>query len=41
MSTTTIEVANETWKQLNREKDPGQSFDDVITSLLNGDARGE
>lgn len=32
--TTTVEIKNETWKQLNRRKEPGDSFDDVISRLL-------
>jgi predicted CopG family antitoxin len=36
MGKTTIEVDNETWKMLNRRKEPGQTFDDVITELLAG-----
>lgn len=31
---TTIEVSDTSWKQLNRLKEPGQSFDDVIQQLL-------
>lgn len=31
---TTIKVKNETWKQLNRQKEPGDTFDDVIERLL-------
>lgn len=30
METTTIEVSKESWKQLNQQKEPGESFDDVI-----------
>ena len=33
-STTTIEVKNETWKELNAKKEPGESFDDVIQRVL-------
>ncbi len=32
--TTTIQVSEETWKQLNRQKGPGDTFDDVIQELL-------
>ena len=31
---TTINVKNETWKRLVLRKEPGDSFDDVIQSLL-------
>jgi hypothetical protein len=31
---TTVEVATETWKELNQRKEPGDSFDDVIQRLL-------
>lgn len=31
---TTIEIKTETWRQLNGRKQPGDSFDDVITRLL-------
>lgn len=30
MEKTTIEVSKESWKQLNRQKEPGETFDDVI-----------
>jgi len=33
--TTTVEVSINTWKGLNARKDPGESFDDVISELLN------
>jgi predicted CopG family antitoxin len=33
MGKTTIEVDNETWKMLNRRKEPGQTFDEVIQEL--------
>lgn len=32
--TTTIKVKGVTWRQLNRMKEPGDSFDDVIQRLL-------
>jgi predicted CopG family antitoxin len=32
--TTTIEIKTETWKELNQQKMPGDSFDDVIQRLL-------
>jgi predicted CopG family antitoxin len=32
--TTTIEIKTGTWKQLNQRKEPGDSFDDVISRLL-------
>jgi len=31
---TTIKVSRDTWKELNREKEPGDSFDDVLRRLL-------
>lgn len=31
---TTVRVGTDTWRRLNRRKDPGQSFDDVINELL-------
>ncbi|ELZ08190.1 antitoxin VapB family protein [Natrinema saccharevitans] len=31
---TTVTVSTETWKRLTMRKDPGDSFDDVITDLL-------
>jgi predicted CopG family antitoxin len=31
---TTVNVKNETWKRLMLRKEPGDSFDDVIQSLL-------
>lgn len=31
---THIRVTEETWKRLNQRKGPGDSFDDVITRLL-------
>jgi len=30
MAKTTIEVSSKTWTRLNQEKQPGESFDDVI-----------
>lgn len=32
--TTTVQVDNETWKELNTRKEPGETFDDVIRRLL-------
>lgn len=32
---TTIEVKTTTWRRLNRLKSPGQSFDEVVSDLLN------
>jgi predicted CopG family antitoxin len=32
--TTTIEIHSSTWRQLNARKNPGDSFDDVISRLL-------
>ena len=34
MGTTTIEVKDSTWKELNSMKRKGDSFDDVINRLL-------
>ncbi len=34
MDKTTIEVSGDTWTRLNRRKQPGQSFDDVIKEVL-------
>jgi len=31
---TSIQVRNETWKRLTLRKEPGDTFDDVITDLL-------
>jgi predicted CopG family antitoxin len=31
---TTIEISVDNWRELNRMKDPGDSFDDVISRLL-------
>jgi len=35
--TTTIEVKDETWKELNMRKERGDSFDDVIQRLIKND----
>jgi predicted CopG family antitoxin len=32
---TNIQVSGENWTRLNAQKRPGESFDDVITQLLN------
>ncbi|SEQ00066.1 DUF7557 family protein [Natrinema salaciae] len=32
--TTTVTVSTDTWKRLTLRKDPGDSFDDVISELL-------
>jgi hypothetical protein len=32
--TTTIEIKTDTWRELNQQKEPGDSFDDVISGLL-------
>lgn len=32
--TTTVRVSPETWKRLNQRKGPGDSFDDIISQLL-------
>lgn len=31
---TTIEVSDETWRELNHRKERGQSFDDVVVEIL-------
>jgi|AKVG01.1.fsa_nt_gi predicted CopG family antitoxin len=31
---TTITVSDETWKDLNRQKEPGETFDEVVQRLL-------
>ena len=31
---TTIQVSAETWRRLNQRKGPGDTFDEVITELL-------
>jgi len=31
---TTVEVSDDTWTRLNRRKERGQSFDDVIRVML-------
>ena len=31
---TTIQVTEDTWRELNRRKGPGDTFDDVIQELL-------
>jgi len=33
--TTTIEISEETWKRLNLLKNVGESFDSVVSRLLN------
>lgn len=33
--TTTIQIRKQTWKRLSAQKEPGDSFDDVIRRLLN------
>lgn len=38
---TSIEVKKSTWKTLNRQKEPGDSFDDVVQRLLARPERGE
>ncbi|MEY7850277.1 hypothetical protein AB7C87_13880 [Natrarchaeobius sp. A-rgal3] len=32
--TTTVTVSKKTWKRLTMRKEPGDSFDDVISDLL-------
>ncbi|MDL0133556.1 DUF7557 family protein [Halobacterium salinarum] len=36
-----IRVSDETWKRLNRRKEPGDSFEEVITRLLDETEDGE
>lgn len=36
---TTITIGEETWKRLSARKSPGDSFDDVVTRLLDQDDR--
>lgn len=31
---TNVRIKNETWTRLNRMKEPGQSFDEIIRELL-------
>ena len=31
---TTVKVSTDTWKRLNQRKEPGDSFDEVISKLL-------
>ena len=31
---TTVKVSADTWKRLNQRKEPGDTFDDVISKLL-------
>lgn len=40
MGKTSIEVDDSTWKDLNRRKDRGDTFDDVISELLAEDENG-
>lgn len=37
---TTIQITEETWRELNMRKNPGETFDDVIQRLLE-DADGD
>jgi predicted CopG family antitoxin len=32
--TTTVQVRKETWSALNKQRTPGETFDDVIQELL-------
>lgn len=34
---TTIQISEETWTDLNQRKEPGDTFDDVIRRLLEGE----
>jgi predicted CopG family antitoxin len=40
-ATNHIRVTAETWRRLNRRKQPGDSFEDVIQRLLEGEDEGE
>jgi predicted CopG family antitoxin len=40
-ATNHIRVTAETWRQLNRRKQPGDSFEDVIQRLLEGEDESE
>lgn len=31
----TVDLSESTWKRLTQRKEPGDSFDDVVTGLLN------
>lgn len=35
--TTTIEISKDTWKCLNQRKEPGKTFNDVVSELLEDD----
>ena len=37
MPDTHIRVTEETWKRLNSKKEPGDTFNDVVTKLLEGE----
>lgn len=39
--TTNIRISKDTWKELNARKEPGDSFDDVISRLLEEADAGE
>ncbi|WP_134671696.1 DUF7557 family protein [Halorussus marinus] len=32
---TTVSVSADTWKRLNRAKEPGESFDEVLQRIMN------
>lgn len=38
---TTVKITYETWKRLNKMKEPGDSFDDVIQRLFEQQEDGE
>ncbi|QRY26389.1 antitoxin VapB family protein [Halobacterium sp. BOL4-2] len=40
-ATNHIRVTDDTWKQLNNRKEPGDSFNDVIQRLLNSQTDDE
>jgi hypothetical protein len=38
---THIRVTEETWQELNRQKGPGDSFNDIINELLDDDSNAD
>jgi predicted CopG family antitoxin len=34
MDSTTVQVSTDTWKTLNRRREPGESFDDVLQKII-------
>ncbi|WP_254768268.1 hypothetical protein [Salinilacihabitans rarus] len=37
-SDTRIRVSEENWKRINRAREPGETFDDTLQRLLDGDS---